>query len=81
MRLPRDITGSQLAKLLVKYGYRTVKQTGSHIKLTTKQKGEHHITIPKHNPLKVGTLNSILNDVSDHLELSKDELAKDIFNY
>ncbi|MDD4297638.1 MAG: type II toxin-antitoxin system HicA family toxin [Ruminiclostridium sp.] len=80
MKLPRDMTGRQLTKLLANYGYEIVKQTGSHIKLTTKIKGEHHITIPEHTPLKVGTLNGILNDVSDHLGLKKDELAKAIFN-
>lgn len=30
--------------------------------------GEHHITIPNHKPLKVGTMNGILGDVASHLE-------------
>ncbi|NYE57789.1 putative RNA binding protein YcfA (HicA-like mRNA interferase family) [Carboxydothermus ferrireducens DSM 11255] len=34
------------------------RQTGSHIRLTTTLKGEHHVTIPLHDPLKIGTLNN-----------------------
>ncbi len=41
-----QISGSELAKLLKKYGYEITRQTGSHIRLTTSVKGEHHITIP-----------------------------------
>ncbi len=67
MRLPRDISGDSLAKRLASYGCEITRQTGSHIHLTTKTGGEHHITIPLHDPLKVGTLSSILSDVSTHL--------------
>jgi hypothetical protein len=28
---------------------------GSHLRLTTDQNGQHHITIPNHDPLKIGT--------------------------
>lgn len=45
MKLPRDIGGEELAKLLKKYGYQTTRQTGSHLRLTTGIKEEHHITI------------------------------------
>jgi predicted RNA binding protein YcfA (HicA-like mRNA interferase family) len=31
MKLPRDITGNDLAKALVKPGYHFTRQTGSHI--------------------------------------------------
>ena len=57
MKIPRDISGVKLIKLLAVYGYEVTKQTGSHIRLTTQANGEHHVTIPNHNPLKVGTLN------------------------
>jgi predicted RNA binding protein YcfA (HicA-like mRNA interferase family) len=52
MRLPRDLTGADLAQVLKQLGYQTVRQTGSHIRLTTQQNGEHHITIPNHSPIK-----------------------------
>jgi hypothetical protein len=41
--------------------------------------GEHHVTIPNHAPLRVGTLNSVLNDVSAHLRLKKDVLVRELF--
>ncbi len=79
MKLPRDINGEKLAELLKRYGYETTRQTGSHMRLTTKLKGEHHITIPRHGSLKVGTLNSILRDVAEHIEKTKEQITKELF--
>lgn len=44
MRLPRDIAGDELAALLEKHGYVVTRQTGSHLRLTTTERGEHHVT-------------------------------------
>ena len=71
MRLPRDISGEELAALLERHGYQITRQTGSHMRLTTLHGGDHHVTIPNHDPLRLGTLNSILNDVAEHLGLSR----------
>ena len=79
MKLPRDLSGIEFVKLLSVLEYIVTRQTGSHIRLTTQLNGEHHITIPNHNPIKVGTLSNILNDIADHFELSKEELNKKIF--
>jgi predicted RNA binding protein YcfA (HicA-like mRNA interferase family) len=79
VKLPRDLSGLELAKLLEPFGYSIDHQTGSHLRLTTEQNGEHHITIPAHNPLKVGTLSAILRDIADHLGLSRDELLTELF--
>jgi predicted RNA binding protein YcfA (HicA-like mRNA interferase family) len=79
MRIPRDITGIELIKILGHFGYEVTKQTGSHIRLTTKINGEHHVTVPRHDPLKVGTLNSILKDIAEYLKISKEELMNKIF--
>ena len=79
MKLPRDIRGEELAKLLEKYGYSVIRQSGSHIRLTSTIKGEHHLTIPKHTSLKIGTLNNILNDISHHLEIDKQTLVYELF--
>jgi len=78
MKLPRDWGGEKLARLLRRYGYEVTRQTGSHMRLTTYQGGEHHITIPRHSPLKVGTLNSILREVAGHLGLERDELLREL---
>ena len=57
MRLPRNLSGAKLVKSLKKLGYIQTRQTGSHIRLTwSLDEDEHHITIPNHTPLKVGTL-------------------------
>jgi predicted RNA binding protein YcfA (HicA-like mRNA interferase family) len=79
MRLSRNIDASQLIKALQKFGYEPTRQSGSHIRLTTKQNGQHHITIPQHDPLKIGTLNAILTDVAQHLGIPKQELIERLF--
>ena len=79
MKLPRDLSGAQLAKALARIGYRTTRQTGSHLRLTTASPSEHHVTIPLHDPLRVGTLAAILADVADHQETSRDELLERLF--
>ena len=78
-RLPRNISGHQLARALSKLGYNTTRQTGSHIRLTTAVNGEHHVTVPAHDNLKVGTLSGILGEISRHLEISKTELTGHLF--
>jgi len=79
MKLPRDIDSQQLIKSLNKFGYEPTRQSGSHIRLTTQQNGQHHITIPNHDPLKIGTLNAILTEVAQHLSVSKQELIERLF--
>ena len=80
MRLPRDVGGEDLARLLGRYGYEVTRQTGSHMRLTTTQRGEHHVTIPSHRSLRVGTLSAILRDVADHLEISREQLVETLFS-
>ncbi len=80
-KLPRDISGKELAKLLGKYRYTIIKQTGSHIRLVSTFKNkEHKITIPDHSPIKIGTLNNILNDLADYLKIDKKVLIYELFN-
>ena len=80
MRLPRDLSGAELARLLAKYEYRATRQTGSHIRLTSTIKGkEHHITIPQHSPLKIGTLSGILTEVAEYLKKDKKDLFSEFF--
>jgi predicted RNA binding protein YcfA (HicA-like mRNA interferase family) len=79
VKLPRDLSGGDLVKALSSFGYTVDRQTGSHIRLTTQLEGEHHITIPVHDPLKVGTLNAILRDIAEHFGLTRDELLEQLF--
>jgi hypothetical protein len=53
--LPRDLDGDGLAGLLGSFGYEITRQKGSHLRLTTLRGGEHHLTIPRHRLLRVGT--------------------------
>ena len=65
-----------------RYGYETSRQTGSHMRLTSTVRGrEHHITIPRHGALRVGTLNSILSEVASYLELSREVLIEALFGH
>jgi predicted RNA binding protein YcfA (HicA-like mRNA interferase family) len=81
VRLPRDLSGNDLCKALVRMGYQQVRQRGSHVTLATRPAagGEHHVTVPLHNPLRLGTLNSILRDLAEVHRLTRDELLKRLF--
>ncbi|MHB8569767.1 MAG: type II toxin-antitoxin system HicA family toxin [Metallibacterium sp.] len=76
MRIPRDLSGADLVKHLGKLGYAVSRQTGSHLRLTRNEDGEHHVTIPNHDPLRIGTLAAILDSVAKHLGVSRDELLE-----
>lgn len=80
-KIPRDINGQKLCRLLNKFDFKITRQTGSHIRLTSNYSDiEFHITIPNHDPIKIGTLNKILKEISDYLKKSKDDLVKEIFS-
>lgn len=75
MRIPRQVSGADLARALRTLGYVTVRQEGSHLRLTTEINGVHHITVPNHRPLKVGTLlGGVLKPVAAHHRLTVEEL-------
>lgn len=80
MKLPRDINGHDLAKALAKLGYHLTRQTGSHLRLSTSENGDHNITIPAHNPLKIGTLAAILADIENHHKMKREDLLKLLFS-
>jgi predicted RNA binding protein YcfA (HicA-like mRNA interferase family) len=79
MRLPRDLSGEELTVLLERYGYEVTRQTGSHMRLTSVQEGEHHVTIPRHASLRVGTLSAILRDIAEHLGIPRQALVEALF--
>jgi predicted RNA binding protein YcfA (HicA-like mRNA interferase family) len=79
VKLPRDLSGLELAKALGKVGYRVTRQTGSHLRLTIETPTQHHVTIPAHDPLKLGTLAAIVGQVAEHLKVDRDELIRRLF--
>jgi predicted RNA binding protein YcfA (HicA-like mRNA interferase family) len=80
LKLPRDVSGEDLVRLLRKFGYQATRQTGSHIRLTSTFKiTEHHVTIPAHKQLRIGTLAEILGDVALYLGVDREDLVQQLF--
>jgi predicted RNA binding protein YcfA (HicA-like mRNA interferase family) len=76
VRLPRDLSGAELGRRLAVFGYAPTRQSGSHMRFTSTARGSvHHVTIPNHPALRVGTLAAILGDVADYLGLSRAEVV------
>ena len=77
MKLPRDLAGRDLAKLLCKnWDYRQVNQEGSHLILQTESPSHQRIPVPDHNPIRLGTLNSILRLVARHKGVEKEQVLE-----
>lgn len=69
MKLPTDVSGSDLTKVAVKLGFEIRRQSGSHLIL---KKEDKLLVIPQHKQLKKGTLLQILRI----LEISKEDFAR-----
>jgi len=80
MRVPRDLSGPELIRRLGRLGYAGTRQSGSHVRLTTTESGEHHVTVPNHDPLRLGTLSAILGAVAAHHGIDRDQLLKRLFD-
>ena len=75
MKIPRDLSGAQLVKVLCRdWGYRVIHQEGSHIILQTDTPSHQRLSVPNHNPLRVGTLNGIVRAVSAHKGVERQRL-------
>ena len=79
MRLPRDLSGADVARALAALGYAETRQAGSHMRLTTPEHGEHHITIPRHDALRVGTAAAIVGEVGEQFGPSREALVERLF--
>ena len=77
MKVPRDLSGAQLVKVLGRdWGDRVVHQEGSHIILQTDSPPHQRLSVPNHNPIRVGTLNSIVRAVSAHKGVERQQLLE-----
>ena len=77
MKLPRDLSGEQLARLLCsQWGYVRSHQSGSHIVLDTHEPSRHRIAIPAHASLRIGTLNGILRSVAEHKGVPRETILQ-----
>jgi predicted RNA binding protein YcfA (HicA-like mRNA interferase family) len=80
LKLPRSLSGADLAKALRRLGYQEVRQSGSHLRLSAPTPhGNHSLTIPLHESLRVGTLAAILGEVERAQDMSRDELLERLF--
>ncbi len=76
MRLPRNLSGEELVSVLCReFNYQQVHQVGSHIILQS-ENPHHRIAIPNHDPLRIGTLNSILRAVAAAQKIAKKQLLR-----
>lgn len=75
MKLPRDVSGVLLADRLVRHWqYSRIHQSGSHIILETENPSHQRIAVPDHNPLRIGTFNSILRAVANHKGVTREAI-------
>ncbi len=75
MKLPRDVSGGELVRSLRRLGYEVVRQVGSHVQLAVTRGNRYKLTIPNHRALRVGTLDGIIDAVSQQLAMSRDEVT------
>lgn len=64
MKTPRGVSADRLIRALKTLGYEVARQKGSHIRLRHEGPPPHMVTVPRHDPLKTGTLHGILSEVS-----------------
>jgi predicted RNA binding protein YcfA (HicA-like mRNA interferase family) len=79
VRIPRDLSGSDLVKALCReWSYRLVHQEGSHIVLETENPSHQRIAVPAHPQLRVGTLSAIVRSVARHKGVDREELLRSL---
>jgi predicted RNA binding protein YcfA (HicA-like mRNA interferase family) len=76
MKLPRGVSSERVIRVLEHLGYREIRQRGSHVRLRYDGPPAHSITVPVHDPLKTGTLQGILAEVSVMRGISMDALIE-----
>ena len=71
--------GAQMVRALNTLGYSPTRQTGRNARLTCESPAQHHITVPLHDALRIGTLAAVLTAVADAHGLTRDELLQRLF--
>lgn len=65
MKVPRDVSGEQAARALMRLGFADIRQTGSHRIMRKKQRT---VVVPMHRPIKPGTLKGLVEQAGLTLE-------------
>lgn len=76
MSLPRGVSADRVIRVLERLGYEVIRQKGSHVRLRHAGPLVHAITVPRHNPLKTGTLHGILAEVARERSLTIESIAE-----
>jgi predicted RNA binding protein YcfA (HicA-like mRNA interferase family) len=66
-KLPTDLSGKELVKILSKIGFAFQRQQGSHMVLR-RESPFARVVVPNHRNLRVGTLRTILNEAGITVE-------------
>jgi predicted RNA binding protein YcfA (HicA-like mRNA interferase family) len=74
MKLPRGVSAERLIRALERLGYTVIRQKGSHIRLFHEAAPTHSISVPLHDPLKIGTFHGILAEVAQAQSISIQEI-------
>jgi len=67
VKLPTDVSGQELVKVLLRIGFTVNRQRGSHIVLR-RADPYARVVVPDHKQLRPGTLRQILNDAGISIE-------------
>jgi predicted RNA binding protein YcfA (HicA-like mRNA interferase family) len=76
VKLPRGVSGDRLIHLLTGLGYSVIRQKGSHVRLRYEGPPAHTVTVPRHDPLKTGTLHGILAEVAKTRSVTIESLTR-----
>jgi len=79
LRLPRDLSGHDLIRLLRRHGYTSTRQVGSHIRLQSTIRGHpHQITVPDHRSLRVERLVQSCR-MANYLKIERSDVEQELF--
>jgi len=80
MKLPRDLSGDELIARLIAIGFQQTRQSGSHARLSARLNDEDvHITVPRHNSLRVGTLSGIVRELARQTGCDRNTMVERLF--
>jgi predicted RNA binding protein YcfA (HicA-like mRNA interferase family) len=74
MKLPRGVSANRLIHALERLGYTVIRQKGSHVRLFHEAAPTHSISVPLHDPLKIGTFHGIPVEVAQAQSISIQEI-------
>ena len=78
MKLPRDLSGSNLIAALKRLGYKQTRQTGSHVRMTVSVPRQGHLTVPLTKAIPAGTLAALVKDAAVQLDTTVEDILSRI---